>query len=59
MTAALTISSPVTVGMKAQLMEREMCDEIDRVVDAIQTAQLRHLSPMLLLVHNFANFTLS
>ena len=48
MTAALTISSPVAVVMKAQLMEREICDEIDRVTDAVQTAQLRRLSPLLL-----------
>ena len=48
MTAALTLSSPVAVIMKATLMEREICDEIERVVDAVQTAQLRRLSPMLL-----------
>ena len=29
-------------------MEREICDKIDRVVHAVQTAQLRRLSPMLL-----------
>ena len=57
MTAALTISSPVAVIMKAQLMEREICDEIDRIVDAVQTAQLRCLSPCYFLVHNSANLT--
>ena len=48
MTAELTLSSPVVIVMKATLMERDICDEIDRVVDAVQTAQLRRLSPMLL-----------
>ena len=48
MTAALTLSSPVAVVMKAQLMEQEICDEINRVTDAVQTAQLRRLSPLLL-----------
>ena len=57
MTAALTISSPVAIIMKAQLMEWEICDEIDRIVDAVQTAQLRCLSPCYFLVHNSANFT--
>ena len=48
MTAALTLSSPVAVVMKATLMERKICNEIDHVVNAVQTAQLRRLSPMLL-----------
>ena len=48
MTAALTLSSPVAVVMKAMLMEWEICNEIGCVVDTVQTAQLRLLSPMLL-----------
>ena len=41
MTTVLTLSSPVAIIMKATLMEWEICDEIDRVVVAVQTAQLR------------------
>ena len=57
MTATLKISSLVAVVMKAQLMEQEICDEIDRVVDAVQTAQLRRPIRCYFLVHNSTNFT--
>ena len=48
MTAALTLSSPVAIVMKAMLIKWEICDKINCVVNAVQTAQLRRLSPMLL-----------